>query len=120
MNFCIGWNADCVTRGDAAGMFAGPTDANEIAFLQNGRVRGHFIQTAFSIVKEAGFGAKFGVNLNFAWRTGCYPGLSRTVDQFDSRGAGDDEFAVGDHAWAGSALIAAVSAIHDASGESAR
>jgi hypothetical protein len=72
MNFRIGWNSDYVTRRDATGVFARPTDTNEIAFLQNGRVRGHFIQTAFSFVKHAGFGAKFGVNLNFAWRTGCY------------------------------------------------
>jgi hypothetical protein len=72
MNLGIGWNADCVTRGDAAGVFANSADANEIAFLQNGRVRDHIVETAFAIVKQAGFGAKFGVNLNFAWRTGRY------------------------------------------------
>jgi hypothetical protein len=53
-------------------VFARPADANEIAFLQNRRVRSHIVEAALSIVKHAGFGAKFGVNLNFAWRTGCH------------------------------------------------
>jgi hypothetical protein len=62
MNFRIGRNTDCVTRGDAAGVFAHTSDTNKIAFLQNGRVRDHVVEAAFAVVKQAGFGAKFGVN----------------------------------------------------------
>src|ERR1700751_2972494 len=46
MNFRIRRHSNCVTRSDAARMFAHTADPNKMAFLRNGRIRGHFIKTA--------------------------------------------------------------------------
>ena len=72
MDLSVGRNGDGVVHSDAAQVFAGAADANEIAFLRNWRIRNQIGQAPMAISEDPGFCAEFGMYFHDSGRSDCY------------------------------------------------